>query len=496
MAITDLLIYVGHNWAIFTALLFTAHILHTRYQKGLHKIPGPRLRSISPLPRIWSVYKGNSHNDDLDLHKKYGKVVRIAPNTISISDTSEIDHIYGITTKFYKSRFYDPVRFYDDEGLIPDPFVLTNKEMHSRMKRNAANAYSLNALVPLEPLVDTVIERLIQVLDADYADKERACNLGQYMHFYAMDTIFAITFGKDLQFIENGDRESMLANLQSGLRYMAVAGQIPWIHKFLLGNKLTSYLVSGSNSSETFIDEMLQLATTKTAAAIQNLKPLPPNTPHTFLHHLLLNQKSHPQTLTTREITTHTFGNILAGSDTTSIALSSILTNLLQNPHTYKRLCMELRNPETEKELGFPVAFGPASKLIYLNAVIKEALRIHPSVGLILPRTVPTSGASICDRYHVPAGTEVGINPWIVHRDPEIFPDPDTFKPERWISNTNSNNSSSPSSLEVEGNGREKRGGKEGKQGLESMNRAVFAFGAGAHTCSGKHVSFLEMVKL
>lgn len=67
------------------------------------------------------------------------------------------------------------------------------------------------------------------------------------------------------------------------------------------------------------------------------------------------------------------------------------------------------------------------------SAVISEAIRIHPAVGLILERVVPEGGTVLCD-VHIPAGTIVGVNAWVLHRNEHIFgPEVETFRPERWI---------------------------------------------------------------
>jgi cytochrome P450 len=96
-------------------------------------------------------------------------------------------------------------------------------------------------------------------------------------------------------------------------------------------------------------------------------------------------------------------------------------------------------------------------------------MRIHPSVGLIMERHVPTGGAQICGQY-IPGGTIVGINPWVLHRDAFVFPDPGSFIPERWLD-------SSP-------------------EKLAEMEMSFFSFGAGNRTCVGKYISLIEMQKI
>lgn len=67
------------------------------------------------------------------------------------------------------------------------------------------------------------------------------------------------------------------------------------------------------------------------------------------------------------------------------------------------------------------------------NAVVNEALRIHPSTGTILERYVPAGGAAI-HGVNLPEGTTIGVNAWTMNRNKEIFgEDVETFRPERWL---------------------------------------------------------------
>ncbi|KAH8197444.1 hypothetical protein TruAng_008375 [Truncatella angustata] len=417
-------------------LLLVLILCYNRFRGHLHSIPGPFINSISSLPRLWSVWKGTSHLEDVELHKKYGKIVRVSPTIVSVCDLTFFESIYGISSHFYKAGFYEACRFYDEEGLIPDPLVLADKDMHTRMKRNAANAYSLQALIQIEPLVDQVLKSLLDRFDEIYVSQRKTCDLGQYMLYFAM------------------------------------VGQIPWAHKFLLGNPLVAKFLDGP--SDSLAGEIMAMAVDQRAAAEKKInEDDDPSAPCTFLMRLLRNQSKSPASLTDREINSHTFGNILAGGDTTSTAVKAILYYLIRNPESMNRLVAKLREAGLDSK-GSIVSYSDASKIPYLSAVIREAMRLHPSVGMILPRGVPPGGAILLDeqgkRYHMGGGTEIGFNPWVMQRDPDIFSDPDSFKPERWIDTDASR--------------------------LKSMNRAWIAFGAGRHSCSGQHISMLEMTKL
>ena len=80
-----------------------------------------------------------------------------------------------------------------------------------------------------------------------------------------------------------------------------------------------------------------------------------------------------------------------------------------------------------------PVTYRQSLQMPYLQAVLKEALRIHPATGLPLGRQVPEGGASICGSFF-PAGTVVGVNSWVAHANKGVFgSDADQFRPERWL---------------------------------------------------------------
>ncbi|KAL6408615.1 putative cytochrome p450 pisatin protein [Ilyonectria robusta] len=163
------------------------------------------------------------------------------------------------------------------------------------------------------------------------------------------------------------------------------------------------------------------------------------------------------------------FANVAAGSDTTAISLRSIMYFLLKNPLTYRRLQEEIDTFSDEEKISDPVTFGEANNMPYLQAVMKEAMRIHPAVQWSLPRYVPNSNLQI-GLFTLPAGSEVGVNPYVIHRSKLIFGyDADQFRPERWL---------------------------EDKEKAREMDRFMIQFGMGSRLCLGKNISLMEMSKL
>lgn len=126
---------------------------------------------------------------------------------------------------------------------------------------------------------------------------------------------------------------------------------------------------------------------------------------------------------------------------------------LLKHPPCLQKLRDEVDQLQTgEKMPGKNVTFKDTQDMPYLQAVIKEGLRIHPATALPLERVVPEGGATISGRFF-PEGvsstashsqvedilmigikTIVAINPWVEHRNTALFgADAEAFRPERWL---------------------------------------------------------------
>ena len=128
-----------------------------------------------------------------------------------------------------------------------------------------------------------------------------------------------------------------------------------------------------------------------------------------------------------------TTSNITAGSDTTAILLRTIFYSLLRHPNDMRQLLDELQASKDEGRLSIPVTWKESRDLPFLDACVKEAGRLHPPFGLQYERVVPDEGAEICGQ-HLKGSTIVGINPWVAHRDKDLFgQDAEDWRPGRWL---------------------------------------------------------------
>jgi len=122
---------------------------------------------------------------------------------------------------------------------------------------------------------------------------------------------------------------------------------------------------------------------------------------------------------------------LVAATDTTAATTIWAITALLKNPRVMKKVQEEIRNLGGEKDFLYE---DDVQKLPYFKAVIKETLRLHLPVPLLVPRE--TNEPCVLEGYEIPAKTLVYVNAWAIHRDPNAWKDPDEFLPERFLDNT------------------------------------------------------------
>jgi cytochrome P450 len=150
---------------------------------------------------------------------------------------------------------------------------------------------------------------------------------------------------------------------------------------------------------------------------------------------------------------------MFAGADTTGNTLMLGTFYLLRSPDMYQKLKAELRS--LWPDLAEQPSLRELEQASYLNAVIKEALRMSSGVVSGLLRVVPKGGAIIA-KHHVPAGAVVSCGSTFVHYNPDIFPSPHEFQPGRWLHST-------------------------------SLDQWLVAFSRGPRSCLGINLAWLEL---
>lgn len=122
----------------------------------------------------------------------------------------------------------------------------------------------------------------------------------------------------------------------------------------------------------------------------------------------------------------------VAGTDTSTSVVDWTMSELMRNSKLMQTVKDELKQVVGERIEGeYAVRESHLSHLHYLQACIKESLRLHPPAPLLLPR----QALEACEvmNYTIPKDCRVMVNAWAIGRDPNVWKDPLTFSPERFL---------------------------------------------------------------
>ncbi|KAF5377414.1 hypothetical protein D9757_009716 [Collybiopsis confluens] len=150
----------------------------------------------------------------------------------------------------------------------------------------------------------------------------------------------------------------------------------------------------------------------------------------TIYHHLLAPPKLEDRP-SRKSLADEAFTLIAAGTETSSNACTVGTFYFLSNRAIRTKILLELEEAWPDKDR--PTSFMVLEKLPYLTAFIRETLRFAPGAIHPLPRLTSRASATVIGSWEVPPGTIVEMGVLSMHLNPDIFPDPQTFKPERWL---------------------------------------------------------------
>ncbi|KKY28214.1 putative cytochrome p450 [Diplodia seriata] len=468
MLLNEVVPFLIQHWPAVLAAVVVIHILRNKFNKGLHKYPGPALAAYTDWWRL------------ID---KYGDFVRVGPNVISIADPKAIKTIYGLNKGMTKSDFYPIQQATAGGHRVWSLFSTKDEDWHAKYRRCINGAFAMSALVSYEPLVDSTVNYFLDQTDKFFASTGQVCNFNRWLQFFAFDVIGELTWSKRLGYIEkNEDVDDIVGFLAKFLSYCAVVGQQPWLDLLIDKNPIKLALQRYGLIGKVFpITKFALTRQSERAGEMEKIR-----------QHGLQQQDGkkgggidllskftgalhdHPDFMTDRMVLAASVSMVFAGSETTGISLSAVFYYLLRHPRVYGKLMQELdeavRNGSIVDRENGAVTWGEAQKLPYLDAVVQETFRMHPAAGLMLERVAPPQGITVCGRF-IPGGTIVGCNAWVLHRRPEVFgEDAHEYRPERWL--------------------------EAGGDKLREMKATMFQFGGGSRTCLGKNISLLEIYKL
>lgn len=232
-----------------------------------------------------------------------------------------------------------------------------------------ASGYALSNVIQYEDAINRMIEKLLGWIDT-YAGTAKVMALDEFISFTTFDVVGEVLFSKEFGFLEKGQDIGNAIRNNIALEELGTPlSQFKWT-QVLLGNPLVTML--GLTPSSLLLQ-----------TALENLKERQKNPDARFdvVAHWLRYLQQHPDRTTFRNVEAQTTTNIGAGSDTVSCGIQSTLYHMIRHPETWKLARDEIAAAQREGRCeGRVVSFSDAQRLPYLQACIKEGLRIHSPV--------------------------------------------------------------------------------------------------------------------
>ncbi|KAM5351200.1 hypothetical protein ACJ41O_003923 [Fusarium nematophilum] len=458
----------------FALLLLGFKILWEIFFSPLRVFPGPILAKFTDVYRAVIAAQGHADKANREWHKKYGSAVRVGPNAVIFNDTSLIKTFYSSKKPWTKSGMYAVNDIIAEGKRISNIFNTPDHAWHAQQLKPINKFFSMSRLRDVEPFMDETINKFTAKLDKRFVAASgsecKVCMMEDWLAYLAWDTMANVAFGRHYGFLDQeGDVEDMIADSTKALKYFAPVCQIPWLDNLLDKNPIIRIgpkpmMVSVLYAARAIAEYKQGLSEKKESQLGSH-----------FLDKYLKLEEQYPGMVNDTQLVNWLLPLVAAGGDTTAATLCAVVYYLAKNEGPYEKLRYEL----DRANLTTPAQWKDLKDLTYLDAIIREALRVCPGVALAPERLVPEGGYALPDGRFMPAGTKVGLNPAVTNRDSSIFGDDvDDFIPERWL----------------------KRDGEpeeEFNQRFQRMHDVLdFTFGAGTRVCLGKNLARMEVYKV
>ncbi|CAI7672494.1 unnamed protein product [Penicillium manginii] len=395
------------------------------------KVPGPWYTNLTSFVLKYYEFQGKRRVWIHSLHERYGPVVRLAPNEVAFANLEGMKEIYQSGGSGYdKTEFYDLFKQYGRR---------TDVKQHSQRRKLFAERYAMTNI-----LNSTIIQGIQQ--NAAKVVQKCVASAGSYLDTYTVLHCYALDCASHALFNPSGTKsldEKEDYVLMEDLSYDdRLQSRLVQHHWPILASIRSCFTPKPMMSlSHTFVLNRVSSSKTEESALLHKLR-------------------SKANNIEEIQMAAECMDHLAAGIDTTGDALCFLMheLSLPRSLALQKRLHQEIiENPNAKLD-----------DLPYMDAVIKEGLRLFPPIPMSLPRYVPKEGRTISG-YSLPGNSIVSCQAYSMHlMDTSVFPNASEFLPERWLA----------------------------KEGEVERNRIFFAFAAGGRGCIGKNLALVEMKTL
>ncbi|KAH8896145.1 putative cytochrome P450 [Thozetella sp. PMI_491] len=420
------------------------------------QFPGPKLAALTFLYEgYYDVWLGGRYTWKIrELHAQYGPFVRINPIEIHCNDPDFFDVLYVTAAKRRTNKC---------SWTRASAFKTIDHDLHRARRNQLSPFFSKASVRALEPLILVKVHRMCARLKQISATGGPV-NLTHVFVALTLDIISRVSFGVSYELLELDD---FARQWYQDMRATGLHGHL--VRQFPAVFRLLSFSPQIASRSKVAIiaatqrrqQELMETVTSVVARHGRHEKS--PQAAATIFHSML-DAEVPPEEKTVKRLVDEAQVLTGAGTMTVAAALETIFYHLLNEEVHMRRLIEEvvgiMPNPHTVPSVA------ELEKLPFLNAVLCEGLRLAKSVTHRLARVSPDQPYTYHDLV-IPRGVPVSMTAINTLENPDIFPDPDAFVPDRWLP------------LDA--------------PEVRRRRKALVVFGGGTRMCLGMHLAWAEL---
>uniref|UniRef100_A0AAQ6AG76 unspecific monooxygenase n=1 Tax=Amphiprion ocellaris TaxID=80972 RepID=A0AAQ6AG76_AMPOC len=387
------------TWTLLVAFV-TLFYIYANWTYGTFKkmgIPGP-----SPVPLFGTMlaYRKGFTKFDQQCFDKYGKTWGIFDGRQPVLCITDPGMIKTVLIKECYSLFTNRRNFCLN-GPLYDAVTVAEDDQWRRIRSILSPSFTSGRLKEMLDIMKQHSANMMSSLKKK-ADKDEPIALKDVFGSFSMDIVTSTAFSVDIDSLNNPS-DPFVTNIKKMLKFDLFNPLLIIIGKMAIFNYLTLSLTQCFQNRVDFLQLMID--------SQKNSGP---------------SEADRDKSLTDHEILSQSMIFLFAGYETTSSTLTFLAYNLATNPGVMKKLQQEI---DTTFPNQAPIQYQPLMQMEYLEGVINESLRLYP----IAPRVERVAKGTVeINGIVIPKGMVVMVPTWPLHRDPDVWLEPEKFKPERF----------------------------------------------------------------
>ncbi|KAH6663129.1 cytochrome P450 [Halenospora varia] len=422
--------------------------------------PGPKLAAATGWVEFYYDYfKQGAYIYEIEkMHQKYGPIVRINPQELSLHDPAFYNEIYCIESKRRTDNYNHFGKGIDFEG---SHFLTTGHDAHRRRRRPMEPYFSRAGIIRLEPMLRDTVRKLEKRFE-ELKGKSIVVRLDHAFTAFTGDVIGNICCEEREEFLEDPEfapywYELLHTVIKSIPLFMGFPSIINLVN--LIPESIISMI---DPRSKKFIEYKKITNRHIENAKYQKLHDSKTGNSQPSLLRYLVNSELPESELSVERLSKEAQVLLGAGTVSTARTLDFICYYVLANENIKPKLQNELREIMKDYPEQTP-SFIQLEKLQYLTALVKEGLRLSFGNMHRLPRVSPDSAIQY-KQWTIPAGVPVGMSAYLMHMDDSVYENPSKFDPDRWLDDAN-----------------------------PLLGRNYVPFSRGSRNCLGQNLAYAEM---